>query len=67
MALFHFYTLNKFENPIMVNRAVIMETAKINGIATYHKCIKDLAQYGYIIYQPSFNPGVNTRVALLKV
>jgi hypothetical protein len=44
-----------------------METAKISGIATFHKCIKDLDELGYISYLPSRNPAVNSRVYLLKV
>ena len=67
MALFQFYNLNKFENPILITRKAVMETAKINGLATYHKCIKDLDEFGYINYRPSFNPGIGTRVVLLKV
>jgi hypothetical protein len=67
MALFQLYNINRFENPILINRSVVMETAKINGLATYHRCIKDLAQFGYIKYLPSFNPGISTRVFLLKV
>ncbi|GAA4906323.1 hypothetical protein [Mucilaginibacter defluvii] len=33
----------------------IMELAKVSTKTTYHKCIKELADYGYIIYRPSFN------------
>lgn len=64
MALFQFYNLNHFCNPIHINRAEVMEVAKISGIATYHKCIKDLAEYGYIDYKPSFHPGVRSMVMI---
>jgi hypothetical protein len=67
MALFQFYNLNHFKNPILINRNKVMETAKIYGLATYHKCIKDLTQYGYIEYLPSFNPATSTQVRLLGV
>jgi len=67
MALFQFYNLNKFENPILVNRLAIMRTAKIYGLATYHKCIKDLVEFGYILYMPSYNPGLSTCIHMLKV
>ena len=67
MALFQLYNLNRFCNPINITRAPVMQTAKISGLATYHKCIKDLHQFGYIQYIPSFNPAVCSRVFLLKV
>jgi hypothetical protein len=67
MALFQLYNLNHFQNPINISRATVMEAAKISGLATYHKCIKDLAEFGYIEYKPSFHPGVNSRVILLRV
>jgi hypothetical protein len=44
-----------------------MFVAKISGPATYHKCIKDLNDFGYIEYVPSFNPAINSRVYLLKL
>ncbi len=67
MALFQYYNLNGFENPIHITRANIMEAAKINGLATYHKCIKDLNDFGYIQYLPSFNPAINSEVNLLQL
>ena len=42
-----------------------MATAKISGLATYHKCIKDLHAFGYIQYKPSYNPGTTSKVYLL--
>ncbi|KAA9038688.1 hypothetical protein FW778_14165 [Ginsengibacter hankyongi] len=66
MALFQLYNLNRCCNPINITRAVVMETAKISGLATYHKCIKDLHEFGYIQYMPSFNPAICSRVFLLK-
>lgn len=67
MALFHFYNLNEFHNPIEITRTSVMKVAKISGLATYHKTIKDLQQFGYIVYIPSYNPSINTRVELLKL
>lgn len=66
MALFHFYSLNQFQNPIAITRASVMEAAKISGLATYHKCIKDLQEFGYIIYTPSYNPSIGSNVHLLN-
>ena len=33
-----------------------MRVSKISAKATYHKCIKELNNYGYLRYEPSFNP-----------
>jgi hypothetical protein len=33
-----------------------MRISKISAKATYHKCIKDLHNFGYIQYIPSYNP-----------
>ncbi|KFF16591.1 hypothetical protein [Flavobacterium hydatis] len=50
------YRISKgFINPIEVYRYEIMEIAKITGPATYHKCIRELNEYGYIRYEPSHN------------
>jgi hypothetical protein len=32
-----------------------MRLAKISGVATYHKAIRELDEYGYIDYKPSYN------------
>lgn len=67
MALFEYWNQNEFENPIKITRRRIMEAAKINGLATFHKCIKDLNEFGYIQYLPSRNPAINSIVYLHKV
>ena len=67
MALFHFYNLNQFRNPIAITRSSVMQIAKISGIATYHRCIRDLHDFGYITYNPSYNPSISTKVFLLKI
>lgn len=41
---------------IPVTRRKLMQLSKICSIATYHKCMRDLNEEGYIIYKPSFNP-----------
>lgn len=65
MALFQFYNLNQFQNPVFITRAEVMEVAKISGLATYHKCMRDLAEFGYIVYIPSYNPVIKSTVQLL--
>ena len=64
MAFYQFYILNSFQNPIEISRLSVMDRAKISGLATYHKCIKDLNDYNYIRYIPSYNPRVRSKVWL---
>jgi len=56
MALFQRWNLNRFKNPIVINREEIMLQSKIKSKATYHKCMKDLHKKQYLVYKPSFNP-----------
>lgn len=67
MALFHLHNLNGFKNPINISREQVMEVAKINGLATFHKCIKDLDQFKYIQYIPSYDSRISSRVNMLRL
>jgi len=62
MALFQLYNMNGFKNPINICRKRVMEVAKISGLATFHKCMKYLDEFGYIRYVPSYNPAINSQV-----
>ncbi|MDB5006046.1 MAG: hypothetical protein JWP45_439 [Mucilaginibacter sp.] len=55
-ALFIFWQRGGFVSPFAITRKTVMAYAKIASIATYHKCIRELDEYGYIRYQPSFHP-----------
>jgi hypothetical protein len=48
MALFEVWNQNEFRNPLLVTRQKLMEGAKISGLATFHKCIKDLNEFGHV-------------------
>ena len=61
-ALFHFWNLSKFRNPISINRGELMMASKIGSNNTYSKCIKELSKWGYIEYQPSKNPMRGSKV-----
>lgn len=66
LALFQFWNLNHFQNPISISRNEMMKLSKIAAFGTYHKCIKDLQEFGYIEYFPSFNPYKGSLVNLFK-
>lgn len=64
LTLYQKWIMNHCVDPVHISRSDVMKTSKISGIATYHKCIKDLHEYGYIKYMPSYNRRCNTRVYL---
>jgi len=55
MAIMQHWNQNKCKSPIRVFSRELMQLAKISGVATYHKSIRELDEYGYIKYEPSFN------------
>lgn len=55
-ALFVQWQRNDFVSPFPVTRKELMGYSRIASIATYHKCIRELDGYGYILYQPSYDP-----------
>lgn len=60
--LFSLWCDADFIDPVLITRRKIMEKARIRGVATFHKCIKDLSELGIIQYLPSYNPAVSSRV-----
>ncbi|HQX04920.1 MAG TPA: transcriptional regulator, partial [Flavobacterium sp.] len=56
MALFQSWNINRFQNPISITRNEVMRISKIFSKATYHKCVNELHDKGYIKYEPSHNP-----------
>ncbi len=55
MALLQQWNINGGNNPVTIERTIIMKAAKINARQTYNKCINELQEYGYIIYEPCSN------------
>lgn len=66
MALFQFWNCNRFKNPISISRDEVMRISKISSKATYHKCLKNLHQLGYIHYEPSYNPFKGSHVIMFN-
>lgn len=56
VSLFQFWNACRFHNPISISRNEVMRVSKISSKATYHKCIRELNDFGYLSYQPSYNP-----------
>lgn len=53
------------QNPLSAYSHEIMKVAKISAQRTYHRCIRDLHDFGYVRYEPSFKRNVRSKVFLL--
>lgn len=54
------------ENKIIrVSRSKLMTMSHINTTPTYHKYFKELQNFGYIKYKPSYHPGYRSIVELI--
>lgn len=51
---------------LLLRPDVIMSFAKISSRVTYHRCMRALHDYGYILYEPSFRPG-ESKVRLIEL
>ena len=62
MAIFQLYITSGFNNPVHAKRILLMELAKISGLATFHKCIRDLHDFGYVQYMVSHDHRVMSKI-----
>jgi hypothetical protein len=65
MALFYFSNAEQPGLPFQVSRPKLMRFSRIRSIATYHKNIRDLTNYGYIEYAPSWHPQRGSQIRLI--
>jgi hypothetical protein len=65
MALLQYWKEQGFVCPMYVFSHDIMQTAKILSSATYHKSIKDLNEFGYIRYEPSYKRNQGSKIYML--
>ena len=65
MALFYYSDSDAPEMSFQVSRPKLLRFSRIRSIATYHKNIKDLVDFGYIEYTPSWHPQRGTQVRLI--
>ncbi len=65
MGLLQFWNGRDCKNPVSIFSYEVMQLCKISGSATYHKCIKELSDYGYIRYMPSYYRNKRSLVYLM--
>jgi hypothetical protein len=66
LALCAAHGASNFQHPFPISRRKIMRACNIQGIATYHKCIRQLHLFGYIRYFPSYHPTQGSLVELTE-
>lgn len=62
--LLQYWSEHHFANPLQVFGHEIMRMAKIAG-TTWYKSIRELDEYGYIRYEPSFKRNQGSKVFML--
>ncbi|NWL02895.1 hypothetical protein NYQ10_20495 [Flavobacterium johnsoniae] len=61
-ALLQFRANRNFINPIQAYSIEIQNIAKVVSPKTYHKCMRELDDYGYLIYVPTKNKNKRSSV-----
>lgn len=56
IALVQHVNNEEFTGRVQITRKKVMQYSRIKSLATYHKCMRELQQLGYIEYKPSYNP-----------
>ncbi len=64
-ALLQCWSEHHYENPVHVFSYEIMKIAKISASTTYHKSIRDLSNYGYIKYEPSYKRNKGSKIFVI--
>ncbi|SNZ01885.1 hypothetical protein [Flagellimonas pacifica] len=64
VALFQLWNNNFFKEEFYINREEVMAFSKIGSKSTYHRCVKELDHWKYILYIPSHNPFKGSRIKM---
>lgn len=66
VALFQIWNNNRFLEEFYINREEVMSFSEIGSKSTYHKCIKELNYWKYIIYYPLHNPFKGSKIKMFN-
>nr|WP_313789995.1 hypothetical protein [uncultured Allomuricauda sp.] len=64
MGLFQLWNNQFFREEFHIDRGEVMLCSKIGSKSTYHRCIKQLSHWGYLLYIPSHNPFKGSKVRM---
>ncbi len=66
VALFQIWNNNFFKDEFYINREEVMDFSKIGSKSTYHRCIKELSHWNYLLYTPSHNAFKGSRIKMFN-
>ena len=66
VALFQLWNNYHFPTEFYINREEAMRFSKIGSKTTYHRCIKELHHWKYLLYEPSHNPFKGSRIKMFN-
>ncbi len=66
LALFQLWNNYHFPEEFYINRQEVMRFSKIGSKSTYHKCIKELSHWNYLLYIPSHNPFRGSQIKMFQ-
>lgn len=66
LGLFYLWNFNRFNNPLSINRSEIMSISKVGAKVTYHKCLWELNNSGYIQYCPSHDSQQGSTIYMIN-
>ena len=52
---------------ILISRKQLMNLAGVKSLATYHRYLKDIVQFKYCTYFPSYDPRIRSRISILNI
>jgi hypothetical protein len=64
MAILYCWMVQGQNGPARVSARELMPLAKIAGLTPMYKYLRELHEFGYIVYQPSYNPVEKSKVFL---
>jgi hypothetical protein len=66
VALFQLWNTYHFSDEFYINREEAMRYSKIGSKTTYHRCIKELDHWKYLLYSPSHNPFRGSKIKMFN-
>jgi hypothetical protein len=67
VSLLQFWVNKNSDGALELFSKEVMNICKISASSTYHKTIRELHEFGYIGYEPSFNHNQRSRICLTKI
>ena len=66
-AIYSLWEQSQFSVWFKISRRQLMILSKLASTATYHKCLKDLVDLGYLKYEPSYNHYKGSQVKITGI